>query len=74
MIMRKGNSMDVKAILKKVEEATVPQVKKVAVAYSGGLDSRLGIEMLRRKYKAQEIVAICIDVGQGGKEKEKGTF
>ena len=56
--------MDVKAILKKIEEAPVPQVKKVAVAYSGGLDSTLGIEMLRRKYKAQEIVAICIDVDQ----------
>jgi hypothetical protein len=58
--------MNVKEILKKVEETPVPQVKKVAVAYSGGLDSTLGIEMLRRKYKAQEIVAICIDVGQGG--------
>ena len=45
--------MDVKEILKKVEESPVPQVKKVALAYSGGLDSTLGIEMLRRKYKAQ---------------------
>ena len=44
--------MDVKAILKKVEEAPVPQVRKVAVAYSGGLDSTLGIEMLRRKYRS----------------------
>jgi len=60
--------MDVKAILKKVEDSPVPQVKKVAVAYSGGLDSTLGIEMLRRKYKAQEIVAICIDIGQGEDE------
>ena len=49
--------MDIKAILKKVEEAEVPKVTKVAVAYSGGLDSTLGIEMLRRKYKAKEIVA-----------------
>ncbi len=57
--------MDIKAILKKVEDAPVPQVKKVALAYSGGLDSTLGIEMLRRKYKAKEIVAITIDVGQG---------
>jgi len=44
--------MDIRQILKKVEEAPVPQVKKVAVAYSGGLDSTLGIEMLRRKYRS----------------------
>ena len=68
LIWTKGNSMDIKAILKKVEEAPVPRVKKVAVAYSGGLDSTLGIEMLRRKYKAEEIVAICIDIGQGEDE------
>jgi len=60
--------MDIQAILKKVEDAPVPQVKKVAVAYSGGLDSSLGIEMLRRKYKAEEIVPICVDVGQGEDE------
>ncbi|MBM4030710.1 MAG: argininosuccinate synthase [Planctomycetes bacterium] len=60
--------MDVKEILKKVEEAPVPKVKKAAVAYSGGLDSTLGIEMLRRKYKAEAIVPICIDVGQGEDE------
>ncbi|MBM4039848.1 MAG: argininosuccinate synthase [Planctomycetes bacterium] len=60
--------MDVKEILKKVEQAEVPKVKKAAVAYSGGLDSTLGIEMLRRKYKAEAIVPICIDVGQGEDE------
>ena len=60
--------MDIKAILKKVEEAEVPKVKKVAVAYSGGLDSTLGIEMIRRKYKAEGLVAICVDIGQGEDE------
>ena len=60
--------MDIQEILKKVEQAEVPKVKKVALAYSGGLDSTLGIEMLRRKYKAKEIVAICVDVGQGEDE------
>ncbi len=60
--------MDVKEILKKVEEAPVPKVKKAAVAYSGGLDSTLAIEMLRRKYKAEAIVPICVDVGQGEEE------
>ena len=60
--------MDIKAILQKVEEAPVPVVKKAAVAYSGGLDSTLGIEMLRRKYKAEAIVPICVDIGQGEDE------
>jgi len=44
-------------------------VSKVALAYSGGLDSSLSIELLRRKYKVKEIVAINIDVGQGDEEQ-----
>ena len=60
--------MDIKDILSKVEAAAVPKVKKVAVAYSGGLDSTLAIEMLRRKYGAEEIVPISVDVGQGADE------
>jgi argininosuccinate synthase len=60
--------MDVKAILAKLEAVAVPKVKKAAIAYSGGLDSSLGIELLRRKYRAQEIVAITVDVGQGEEE------
>jgi len=58
----------IKDILKKIEETPVLDVKKVAIAYSGGLDSTLGIELLRRKYKAKEIVAITIDIGQGAEE------
>ena len=60
--------MDIKQILEKVEKAEVPKVSKVAVAYSGGLDSTLAIEMLRRKYNVQEIVPVCVDVGQGEDE------
>jgi len=60
--------MDIQQILEKIEKSQVPSVRKVAVAYSGGLDSTLAIEMLRRKYKAQEIVPICVDVGQGDDE------
>jgi argininosuccinate synthase len=60
--------MDVKEIIRKIDETPAPQVRKAAIAYSGGLDSSLGIEMLRRKYKAQEIVAITVDVGQGEEE------
>ena len=60
--------MDIREILKKVDETKVPKVEKVAVAYSGGLDSSLAIELLRRKYKAKRILPITIDVGQGDEE------
>ena len=62
--------MGAEAIIKKVEATPVPDVKKVALAYSGGLDSSLSIELLRRIYKVDEIVAITIDVGQGADEIE----
>ncbi len=58
-----------KAVWKKVEATDVPKVKECAIAFSGGLDSSLSIELLRRKYKAKEIVAINIDVGQGEDEQ-----
>ena len=60
--------MDILKILKKIEETGTPEVNKVAVAYSGGLDSSLAIELLRRKYRAKKILAITIDVGQGEEE------
>jgi argininosuccinate synthase len=60
--------MDIQEILKKVEKTDTPKVNKVAVAYSGGLDSSLAIELLRRKYKARKILAITIDIGQGEEE------
>jgi len=60
--------MDAKEIEDKILDTPVPEVKKVALAYSGGLDSSLGVELLRRIYKAEEIVAINIDVGQGEDE------
>ncbi|MDI7260995.1 MAG: argininosuccinate synthase [Thermodesulfobacteriota bacterium] len=54
--------------MKKIEETETPKVNKVAVAYSGGLDSSLAITLLRRKYKAKRILPITIDVGQGEEE------
>ncbi|NWF92632.1 MAG: argininosuccinate synthase [Syntrophaceae bacterium] len=63
--------MDLKRILRKIEETETPKVNKVAVAYSGGLDSSLSIELLRRKYKAREIVPVTIDVGQGEEEVQE---
>ena len=59
-----------KQVWKKVEATDVPRLKKVALAFSGGLDSTLGIELLRRKYKVKNIVAINIDVGQGADEQK----
>jgi argininosuccinate synthase len=60
--------MSVRAILKKIETTEVKPVNKVASAFSGGLDSCLGIALLRKKYRAKKIVAITIDVGQGEQE------
>ena len=45
--------------------ATKPQ--KVALAYSGGLDTSIIIPWLKETYGC-EIVAICGDIGQGGDE------
>jgi argininosuccinate synthase len=60
--------MEVKKILKKISETETPKLNKVAVAYSGGLDSSLAIELLRRKYRAKKILPVTIDVGQGEEE------
>ncbi len=60
--------MDIREILKKIENTETSKVNKVAVAYSGGLDSSLAIELLRRKYNARKILPITIDVGQGEEE------
>jgi argininosuccinate synthase len=43
------------------------QPKKVALAYSGGLDTSIIIPWLRENY-ACEVVAVCGDIGQGGDE------
>ena len=47
--------------------ATEP--KKVALAYSGGLDTSIIIPWLKETYGC-DIVAICGDIGQGGDELE----
>ncbi|MDI3340124.1 MAG: argininosuccinate synthase [Sphaerobacter sp.] len=53
--------------LTKIADTPVPPVKKIAVAYSGGLDSTLCIVLAREKYGA-EAVPITVDVGQGEDE------
>ena len=65
--------MNVKAVIKKVMDTPTEPVGKVAIAYSGGLDSSLAIELLRRKYRAKQIVAITINVGQGAEEIDLGN-
>jgi len=59
--------------LKKIEDTEVQPCRKAALAYSGGLDSSLCVELLRRKYQAEEIVAITVDVGQGQEEIDNGN-
>ena len=66
--------MDVKEIEAKIMATPVPEVRRVALAYSGGLDSSLCIELLRRKYGVKDsgIVPITCDVGQGDEEIATG--
>ena len=58
--------------LRKVEGTDVPKVNVAILAYSGGLDSSLAVELLRRKYKAEKIIPITVDVGQGEEEVQLG--
>lgn len=46
------------------------KVKKVVLAYSGGLDTSAIIPWLKETYDNCEIVAFCADVGQGEAELE----
>ncbi|NVK26151.1 MAG: argininosuccinate synthase [Gammaproteobacteria bacterium] len=46
------------------------QIKKVVLAYSGGLDTSAIIPWLKENYEGCEVVAFCADVGQGDEELE----
>ena len=41
------------------------QIKKVVLAYSGGLDTSIIIPWLKENYNDPEIIAVSGDVGQG---------
>ncbi len=41
----------------------IPQVKKCAVAYSGGLDSALALKLLPEYYGCEEVLAVTVNVG-----------
>lgn len=49
---------------------TKKQIKKVVLAYSGGLDTSAIIPWLKENYNGCEVVAFCADVGQGAEELE----
>ena len=49
----------------------IPQVKKVAVAYSGGLDSALALKLLPEYYGAEEVLAVTVNVGLMEEELEE---
>ncbi len=56
------------ALLQKIESIPVKTYKKVALAYSGGLDSSLCAVLAQLKYHVEELVPITVDVGQGQEE------
>jgi argininosuccinate synthase len=48
-----------------MEENTMSDIKKVVLAYSGGLDTSVIIPWLKEHYNNCEVVAVSADVGQG---------
>lgn len=41
------------------------EIKKIVLAYSGGLDTSVIIPWLKENYPGSEVIAYCADVGQG---------
>jgi len=39
-------------------------IKKIALAYSGGLDTSIIIPWLKEQYNNAEVIGVCVDVGQ----------
>ncbi len=64
-----GAREDLEAIGKEVPK-DLPKVKKVAVAYSGGLDSALVVRLLQEFYGAEEVIPITVNVGLDEEEIE----
>ncbi len=46
-------------------------VKKVALAYSGGLDTSVCIPILKEKYGYDEVITVAVDVGQPAEDIKK---
>ncbi len=48
------------------------EIKKVVLAYSGGLDTSIIIPWLKENYNNPEIIAVSADVGQGRRAGRPG--
>ena len=48
-------------------DLVVADIKKIVLAYSGGLDTSIIIPWLKENYNDPEIIAVAADVGQGWK-------
>jgi argininosuccinate synthase len=66
-----GSALDL--ALQKIASVDVPQGKHIALAYSGGLDSTLCVKLSQLKYRARQLTAITVDVGQGEAEIREST-
>ena len=44
---------------------SVKEIKKIVLAYSGGLDTSVIIPWLKENYEGCEVIAVSFDVGQG---------
>ena len=63
--------------MNQLDDMTTDKIKKIVLAYSGGLDTSVMLRWLRDKYQC-EVVCYCADVGQGAEmdgleEKAKAT-
>ena len=47
-----------------MSEGKAVKIKKIVLAYSGGLDTSIIIPWLKENYQDAEVVAVCTDVGQ----------
>ncbi len=57
-------------LLQKIDAIPVKQYKKVALAYSGGLDSSLCAVLAKHTYQVDDLIPITVDVGQGDEEMQ----
>jgi argininosuccinate synthase len=57
-------------LLDKIESIPVKTATKVALAYSGGLDSSLCTALAFKKYGVKELIPVTVDVGQGEEEMQ----
>ena len=58
------------SLLEKIENTPVKSARRVALAYSGGLDSSLCAVLAKEKYCVEALFPITVDVGQGDDEMQ----